>query len=99
VEASFADARADWASRLERLPSVEAVTAQDHVFRISTSNGPATTLALMEEAARSDIAVQSLSVQSTTLDDVFVHYPGPALRDELQTPAASDTPFILTRAA
>ena len=39
-------------------------------------NGPATTLALMEAAARAGIAVQSLSVQSTTLDDVFVHYAG-----------------------
>jgi hypothetical protein len=28
--------------------------------------------------------VQSLSVQSTTLDDVFVHYTGRALRDALQ---------------
>jgi ABC-2 type transport system ATP-binding protein len=97
VEASFSDVPADWTSRLERLPSVEAVSAQDHIFRISTNNGPATTLALMEEAARSDIAVQSLSVQSTTLDDVFVHYAGRALRDELQSPSASDSPFMLRR--
>ena len=30
----------------------------------------------MEAAARAGVAVQSLSVQSTTLDDVFVHYTG-----------------------
>jgi hypothetical protein len=51
----------------------------------------------MEAAARADIAVQSLSVQSTTLDDVFVHYAGRALRDELQAPSASDSPFMLRR--
>jgi ABC-2 type transport system ATP-binding protein len=27
-------------------------------------------------------AIKSLSVQNTTLDDVFVHYTGRALRDE-----------------
>jgi ABC-2 type transport system ATP-binding protein len=98
VEASFANPPADWTRRLEKLPSVEAVSTQDNVYRLSTSDGPATTLALMEEAARSDIAVHSLSVQSTTLDDVFVHYAGRALRDELQAPSAADSPFMLRRA-
>jgi hypothetical protein len=36
-------------------------------------------------------------VQSTTLDDVFVHYTGHQLRDALQTPAAAASPFILRR--
>ena len=45
----------------------------------------------------SDIAVQSLSVQSTTLDDVFVHYTGRDLRDELQAASAQDSPFMLRR--
>ena len=98
VEASFSNVPPDWETRLQGLPSVDAVRAQDHVFRISTSDGPATTLALMQEAARSAITVQSLSVQSTTLDDVFVHYTGRALRDELQAPSAADSPFMLRRA-
>ena len=55
-----------------------------HVFRIASRNGPATTMALMEAAAAAGVTVQSLSVQSTTLDDVFVHYTGRALRDALQ---------------
>jgi ABC-2 type transport system ATP-binding protein len=76
---------------------VEAVSGEDRIFRISTRNGPATTLALMQEAARSDIAVQSLSVQSTSLDDVFVHYAGRGLRDELQAASARDSPFMLRR--
>jgi ABC-2 type transport system ATP-binding protein len=97
VEASFGAPPSDWAGRLRTLPSVEAVSAQDHVFRISTGNGPATTLALMQEAARADVAVQSLSVHGTTLDDVFVHYAGRALRDELVAPSAQDSPFMLRR--
>jgi hypothetical protein len=39
----------------------------------------------------------SLSVQSTTLDDVFVHYTGHQLRDTLQAPSALNSPFIMSR--
>jgi ABC-2 type transport system ATP-binding protein len=98
VEVSFSSVPVGWEKRLETLPDVESVTTQENVFRINTRNGPATTLALMQEAARSNIAVQSLSVQSTTLDDVFVHYAGRGLRDELQAPSAQDGPFMLRRA-
>ena len=84
LEVSFSDVPQGWAERLERLPFVEHVAREDRIFRISSANGPATTLALMEAAAQNTIEVQSLSVQSTTLDDVFVHYTGRALRDALQ---------------
>ena len=39
---------------------------------------------LVEMAVQSKVPVKSLSVQNTTLDDVFVHYTGRQLRDELQ---------------
>jgi ABC-2 type transport system ATP-binding protein len=97
VEVSFDSVPQGWADRLRALPSVEKVSAQEHVFRISTGNGPATTLALMEAASSSAIAVRSLSVQSTTLDDVFVHYAGRDLRDELQAASVQDSPFMLRR--
>jgi hypothetical protein len=42
--------------------------------------------------------VLSLGVQSTTLDDVFVHYTGRALRDALQEASAADSPFMIRRA-
>jgi ABC-2 type transport system ATP-binding protein len=84
LEVSFGDVPAGWMERLRALPFVESVSADDHVFRLTTVNGPATTLALMESAQQAAAPVQSLSVQSTTLDDVFVHYTGRALRDALQ---------------
>src|SRR5262249_31209861 len=84
LDISFAGQPPDWAVRLRALPFVEDVTGQNNVYRLSSSNGPATTLALMDGAASSGVSIQSLSVQSTTLDDVFVHYTGRALRDELQ---------------
>src|SRR4029450_6718007 len=97
VEVSFKTVPPGWTEALQKLPSVEAVAGQDRIFPTRTSNGPATTLALMEQAARADVDVQSLSVQSTTLDDVFVHYAGRGLRDELQAASASDSPFMLRR--
>jgi ABC-2 type transport system ATP-binding protein len=97
VEVSFSAVPPGWTERLRALPDVESVSGEDHVFRIGTRNGPATTLGLMQEAARSDVAVRSLSVQSTTLDDVFVHYTGRDLRDELQAASAQDSPFMLRR--
>src|SRR5213083_1143601 len=98
LEVSFSATPPDWQERLSGLPGVESVAAHDTVFRIATGNGPATTLALMEAAADAGIAVQSLSVQSTTLDDVFVHYTGRALRDALQEANPLDRGPLLRRA-
>jgi len=84
LEVSFSQTPPGWKQVLEALPHVESVTGDDHIFRIATAHGPATTMAVMEAAARAGITVPSLSVQSTTLDDVFVHYAGRALRDALQ---------------
>jgi ABC-2 type transport system ATP-binding protein len=98
LEVSFSSTPPGWQERVEQLPAVELVTAHDNIFRIATGNGPATTLALMELAARENIIVQSLSVQSTTLDDVFVHYTGRALRDALQEANPLDRGPLLRRA-
>jgi ABC-2 type transport system ATP-binding protein len=97
LEVSFSGAPPDWAGRLEQLPDVQSVTAHENVFRIVSLNGPKTTLALMEMAASEGITVVSLAVQSTTLDDVFVHYTGRALRDALQDANPMDRGFMLRR--
>ena len=97
LEVSFGPAPADWPERLRALPGVENVVARDHVVRLASTNGPATTLALMEAAERAGVAVQSLSVQSTSLDDVFVHYTGRALRDAVQDAAPRESPFMVPR--
>ena len=98
LEVSFSNAPADWQERIERLPGVESVSAHENIFRIATGSGPVTTLALMELAATAGVTVGSLSVQSTTLDDVFVHYTGRALRDALQEANPLDRGPMLRRA-
>ncbi len=94
LEVSFSSEPDGWQQRLAALPHVEEVTRRDQVFRLGTGNGPATTLALLEAAEQAGLTVQSLSVQSTTLDDVFVHYTGRALRDALQEAPAHDFSFM-----
>ena len=97
LEVSFSDVPSGWLDRLHALPYVESVAGEDTIFRINSHNGPATTVALMDAAASAHIGVNSLSIQSTTLDDVFVHYTGRALRDELQEASAKDSPYMIRR--
>lgn len=93
LEVSFAAVPDGWTDQLRALPHVEKVDQHGTVFRLSTANGPAATRALLDAAHAQGVTVQSLSVQSTTLDDVFVHYAGRALRDALQD-AKTDFSFI-----
>jgi ABC-2 type transport system ATP-binding protein len=94
LEVSFTNAPAAWAETLKGLPDVADFKADGEVFRISSHNGPRTTVALMEAARQANVGVKSLSVQSTTLDDVFVHYTGSQLRDTLQTSTIHDFGFV-----
>jgi ABC-2 type transport system ATP-binding protein len=97
LEVSFSHVPEGWLERVKGLPDVAEVKTQDQVFRISSHNGPRTTVALMEAARNEGITVTSLSVQSTTLDDVFVHYTGHQLRDALQSAAAYSSAFMYDR--
>ena len=97
LEVSFSMTPAGWEDRLRALPDVETVSGHDNVFRVATRNGPATTMALLEAAAQINLPVHSLSVQSTTLDDVFVHYTGRLLRDALQEASPRESSFVIRR--
>ena len=84
IEAQFEKPPADWEQRLHHLAGVSSVQHEGSgAFRILTASGPLTTTELVEAAIQAGVLVKSLSVQSTTLDDVFVHYTGRQLRDEL----------------
>jgi ABC-2 type transport system ATP-binding protein len=97
LEVSVSEVPPGWMETLRALPDVAEVKGEDRVFRVSSLNGPRTTVALMEAARLAGVTVNSLSVQSTTLDDVFVHYTGHQLRDALQAPTAANSAFILQR--
>ena len=97
IEVSFATPPATWAETLRALPEVDDVADGDGVFRVRSRNGPGTTMRVMEAASRAGVPVLSLSVLSTTLDDVFMHCTGHALRDEVQKASAVESPFLVRR--
>ncbi len=85
IEAQFENAPADWEQRLHQLTGVTSVQHEGAgMYRVLTGNGSKTTTELVESAVEAGVTVKSLSVQNTTLDDVFVYYTGRQLRDELQ---------------
>jgi ABC-2 type transport system ATP-binding protein len=93
VEVHFDRETEEWKERLERLDGVTSVQAESAGFyRVLTSSGSKTTMQLVEMAAGLGETLTSLSVQNTTLDDVFVHYTGRQLRDEQVKPAVFQMP-------
>ncbi|MGD0404102.1 MAG: ATP-binding cassette domain-containing protein [Candidatus Acidiferrales bacterium] len=90
VEAEFEKAPADWAAQLQALAHVTGVNDRDGVVHITSNDGPATIAALMDLTRSRGVVVRRVSVQSTTLDDVFVHYTGNDLRDAAKEGARYD---------
>ncbi len=87
VQVQFSRDDEDWPGLLKGLDGVTAVQPQSGGFyRVLTSNGSRTTMQLVELAAGRGETLASLTVQNTTLDDVFVHYTGRQLRDEQVKP-------------
>jgi len=84
IEVQFDNPPADWEQRLRSLSGVTSVQHEAAaMYRVLTANGSRTTTALVEMAVDAGVPVRTLTVQNTTLDDVFVHYTGRQLRDEL----------------
>lgn len=92
IEVQFENPPVEWESNLKMIKDVNSVQNQGAgMFRVLTTNGSKVTTEIVEMALRAEIAIKTLSVQNTTLDDVFVHYTGRQLRDE-QVKAFSYTP-------
>jgi ABC-2 type transport system ATP-binding protein len=83
VEAEFEHAPENWLDELRKLDAVEDVHVRNGTVRLSSTEGPRTIGALMELARARGVVVRRVSVSSTTLDDVFLHYTGRGLRDEV----------------
>jgi ABC-2 type transport system ATP-binding protein len=84
VEAEFENAPGDWLDQLRGLAQAAVVTQNDGIVHIGSHDGPATVAALMDLSRSHKVTVRKVSVQSTTLDDVFLHYTGRELRDAAQ---------------
>jgi ABC-2 type transport system ATP-binding protein len=94
IEVQFSHVPELWEERLRKLGKVHSVKLEgDHTYRILSDEGSLTTTELVSMALAEGVKVKSLSVQSTTLDDVFVHYTGRQLRDE-QVKAFAYTGYV-----
>jgi ABC-2 type transport system ATP-binding protein len=82
VEAEFDNAPADWRASLEKLDGIASVSDHDGVTHIASNSGPLTIGEVMNLARDRGVTVRRVSVQGTTLDDVFLYYTGRQLRDE-----------------
>src|SRR5579862_7582294 len=90
VEAEFEDTPPDWLDQLQHLAQSAGVTTHAGAVRIASHDGPATVAALMDLARVRHVTVKKVSVTSTTLDDVFLHYTGSELRDAAHGGAGYD---------
>jgi ABC-2 type transport system ATP-binding protein len=83
IEVQFGKNNVDRKAQLGQLAGVSGVESRGSgEYRLMTSNGSLTTTQLVEMATAEGTPIHGLSVQNTTLDDVFVHYTGRQLRDE-----------------
>jgi ABC-2 type transport system ATP-binding protein len=83
IEVQFVNPPAEWEKSLNALPFVQSVQHEGAGMYRILSNAATTVTALVEASLTADVEIKTLSVQSTTLDDVFVHYTGRQLRDDL----------------
>jgi len=90
VEVEFEHAPADWVEQLRKLPNAAEVKQRDGLVHIASHDGPSTVAALMDLSRAQKVNVKRVAVESTTLDDVFLHYTGRELRDEARTSATYD---------
>lgn len=85
VEAEFLGAPPDWHDQLASLPQTVSVAGQEGLTRITSRNGAESLGEVMDLARHQGVRVRRVTVHSTTLDDVFLHFTGRQLRDELGT--------------
>jgi ABC-2 type transport system ATP-binding protein len=83
IEVQFETIPPGWEERLHKLSDVRSIQPEgSNMYRILSDEGSLTTTELVSMAVAEHVKIKSLSVQNTTLDDVFVHYTGRGLRDE-----------------
>lgn len=82
IELQFDPDLPNGAADLERLPAVKDVRALGSgAYRITSDSGPASAGELLELARTHQLQLKSLAVESTSLDDVFLHYTGHGLTE------------------
>jgi ABC-2 type transport system ATP-binding protein len=91
IELQFEPDLPNGAADLERLPAVKSVRALGSgTYRVSSDRGPASAQELIQLARELKLELKALSVQSTTLDDVFLQYTGHGLTEMLEAGSSAE---------
>jgi ABC-2 type transport system ATP-binding protein len=92
IELQFEPDLPHGAADLEALPAVKSVRVLGSAtYRVSSDRGPASAQELIELAREHKLELKSLSVASTSLDDVFLHYTGHGIAEaEAAAPAGRE---------
>jgi len=72
----------DLLSEIKNIPVVKDVTTDGYEVRVFSSSGNHVTPKIFQLASYMGIKIESISLTSPTLDDVFLSYTGRELRDE-----------------
>lgn len=67
---------------LERSKRINSVNTVENNLNITVENGDSILPYIMEIAQKSKISVSSVSMKTPTLEDVFIHHTGRAMRDK-----------------
>ncbi|MDI6640493.1 MAG: DUF4162 domain-containing protein, partial [Methanocellales archaeon] len=65
---------------------VRDVSLRNNTLRLTVQNGERSIPSILSIAAQSGIKIQSVSLRKPTLDDVFIHHTGRAIREESASP-------------
>jgi ABC-2 type transport system ATP-binding protein len=78
-------------SRLLELQLGSDLTVRDKAVRVAVANGKTALPSIIHKIESIGIEVESISVRSPSLDDVFIKYTGRGIREEEGTEDSSDT--------
>ena len=76
------------------MSGVAGVSDHDGLWHVSTTDGPTTVREMMDLSRDRGVNVRRVSVQGTTLDDVFLYYTGRQLRDEASDSVKRDVSHL-----
>jgi ABC-2 type transport system ATP-binding protein len=71
-----------WADSVRALAAVEEVDEEDGLLRVHSSDRTRTLSAIVDAARIRGVAISTMALRESTLEDVFIHFTGRATRDE-----------------
>jgi ABC-2 type transport system ATP-binding protein len=82
IEVRFDSPPDGWADSLRNLPGVLGVDEEDGLLRVHSRDRSRALSAIVDAARAREVAISTMALRDSTLEDVFIHFTGRATRDE-----------------